>query len=268
MKIGALIPIRLASERLPGKALKDMCGRPVVHHLLDRVVASRHIADPKHVVVCTTTEKFDNPLVSAVESYGCSVFRGAVDDIIKRFGDAMAANGFDAVIQADGDDPLSATEYMDLTMDRLLADRTLDIVTAKGLPLGVATKSFTRAAMNKVLAAYKTEHNDTGFIYFFTKSGLCRHAEIGPVSPDHVHETARLTLDYDVDLELFRCIFDALYKPGEVFGLAELVRFLNANSDLVELNRHVEAQYWQNTAEKVALQYTTNEGALADIKFS
>src|SRR3989304_7528357 len=118
MKIGALIPIRFASERLPGKALKDICGRPVVHHLLDRVVASRHIAHPRHLVVCATTEATDDALVPAVDNYGCSVFRGAVDDIIRRFGEAMAAHGFDAVIQADGDDPLSATEYMDLTMDR------------------------------------------------------------------------------------------------------------------------------------------------------
>ena len=138
MKIGALIPIRLASERLPGKALKDIVGRPVVHHLLDRVAACRHIADPRNVVVCTTTEPSDDALVPAVESYGCSVFRGSVDDIIRRFGDAMAAHGFDAVIQADGDDPLSATEYMDLTMDRLLADPAIDIVTVKGVPLGTA----------------------------------------------------------------------------------------------------------------------------------
>jgi len=260
MKIGALIPIRFASERLPGKALKDICGRPVVHHLLDRVVASRHIADPRHVVVCATTEATDDALVPAVDNYGCSVFRGAVDDIIRRFGDAMAAHGFDAVIQADGDDPLSATEYMDLTMDRLLADRSLDIVTAKGLPLGTATKSFTRGAMNKVLAAYRTERNDTGFIYLFTRSGLCSHAEIDPISPDHVHATARLTLDYPVDLELFRRIFAALYRPGEVFGLAEVVRFLNANPELVELNRHTEAQYWRRTAEKARLEYVDGEG--------
>lgn len=267
MKIGALIPIRLASERLPSKALKDMCGRPVVHHLLDRVAASRHIADPRHVVVCTTTEASDDALVPTVEGYGCSVFRGSIDDIIKRFGDAMAANGFDAVIQADGDDPLSATEYMDLTMDRLLSDPSLDIVTANGLPLGTATKSFTRNAMNKVLASYKTERNDTGFIYFFTKSGLCKHVEIAPASPEHIHETARLTLDYDVDLEFFRRIFDALYRSGQIFGLAELVRFLKAHPDLVEINRAVEEQYWKRTAEKVSLQFRTGDGALADIKF-
>ena len=39
-KIGALIPVRLASERLPGKALLPLGGRPVIAHLLERVFAS------------------------------------------------------------------------------------------------------------------------------------------------------------------------------------------------------------------------------------
>ena len=51
MKIGALIPIRMASERLPGKALKLICDRPVCYHLLDRVVVSRHIETPKDIVI-------------------------------------------------------------------------------------------------------------------------------------------------------------------------------------------------------------------------
>jgi spore coat polysaccharide biosynthesis protein SpsF (cytidylyltransferase family) len=266
MKIGALIPIRLASERLPGKALKDLAGRPVVHHLLDRVAACRHIAGPKDVVVCTTTEPADDALGPVVEAHGCSVFRGSVDDIVRRFGDAMAAHGFDAVVQADGDDPLSATEYMDLTMDRLRADPALDIVTVTGVPLGTATKSFTRRAMDKVLAAYRTERNDTGFIYFFTRSGLCRHVEIDALGPQHVHPTARLTLDYEADLALFRRIFEALYRPGRVFGLAEVVAFLDAHPDLVELNRHVEQEYWRRTAEKAKLEYVASDGSQRAIR--
>ena len=259
MRIGALIPVRLASERLPGKALLDLGGRPVIHHLLDRAAASRHIASPADVVVCTTEEAGDDPLVGAVGAYGASVFRGATDDIIRRFGDAIAAFGFDAVIQADGDDPLSATEYMDLTMDRLLADRDLGIVTCSGLPLGTATKSFSRAAMETVLEHYETRANDTGFIYFFTKTGLVRHATIEPVSPDHVHETARLTLDYPEDLDCFRRIVDSL-GGDTVFGLAELVAFLRANPDVVAINADLDEAYWRRTRDKARLSFTDEAG--------
>ncbi len=80
-RIGALIPVRLASERLPGKALKLIAGKPVIHHLLDRVFACRYV-EPGNVVVCTTEDRSDDPLVAAVEGYGASVFRGAADDVI------------------------------------------------------------------------------------------------------------------------------------------------------------------------------------------
>lgn len=265
MKIGALIPVRLASERLPGKALADIAGRPMIAHLLDRVAASSFIRDRKDVVVCTTTAASDDTLEKAVLAEGCSVFRGSVDDIIKRFGDAMAAFGFDVVIQADGDDLLSATECMDATTAALLADPTLDIVTMHGLPLGCATKAFTQAAMEKVLAAYRTEHNDTGFIYFFTKSGLCRHLDLENTESAFRHDTARLTLDYESDLALFRAIFVALYRPGEVFGLAETVAFLNANPDLAASNLAVQKEYWERTVEKSKLTYRDRDGEIRSI---
>lgn len=266
MKIGALIPVRLASERLPGKALADIAGRPMIAHLLDRVAASRFIRDRKNVVVCTTTAASDDPLEAAVRAEGCSAFRGSVDDIIKRFGDAMAAFGFDAVIQADGDDPLSATECMDATTAALLADPALDIVTMRGLPLGCATKSFTRVAMEKVLAAYRTERNDTGFIYFFTRSGLCRHLDLENSEPAFRHGTARLTLDYEADLALFRAIFKALYRSGKVFGLAETVAFLKANPDLAASNLAMQKEYWERTAAKVDLTFVDKCGGARTIQ--
>lgn len=260
MKIGALTPIRLASERLPGKALMDICGRPVVYHLLDRMVASRHVGSPKDVVVCTTEEPTDDPLEDAVREYGCSIFRGNTDDIIRRFGDAMEAFGFDAVIQADGDDPLSALEYMDLTMDRLLSDSAIDIVTSEGLPLGCNVKSFSRVAMEKVLHAYRAGTNDTGFADYFTKAGICEHLTIGPESDEHIHDGARLTLDYDFDLQFFRAIFEALYKEDELFGLADVVALLKANPDLVEINNGIEEEYWERHKAKSVLFYRTPDG--------
>ena len=61
MRIGALIPVRLSSERLPGKALMEFSGRPVLWHLLDRVAASRFV-DVQDIVVCTTLDSDDDPL--------------------------------------------------------------------------------------------------------------------------------------------------------------------------------------------------------------
>lgn len=260
-KIGSLIPIRLASERLPLKAIMKVKNKPLVCHLIDRVYASKHIQHKKDIIICTTKDKSDDKLVKIVKGYGASIFRGDRDDIIKRFNDAISHFDLDYIIQVDGDDIFCATEYMDKTMDTLLEDpKNLDIVTVKGLPLGISSKSFTRKAMERVFDYYRTTQNDTGFIYYFTKTGLCNERIIEPLSKLHILDEARLTLDYKVDLEVFTKIINALYHEDRTFDLKEIVQFLKKNPDVMKINSNLEKEYWERTKEKAQLVYKDSHG--------
>lgn len=266
MNIGALVPIRLKSERLPNKAILKIAGRPVCYHLLDQVCACRYILNKRDVVVCTTKDQSDDVLVDIIHDYGCSVFRGDTDDIIDRFYEAMIEFEFDCVIQADGDDPLSATEYMDVTMEALVKNPNVDIVTVKGLPLGCATKSFRLQALEKVRASYLTKKNDTGFIYYLTKTALCDHLELECAEPTHQHKTARLTLDYQEDFELFAKIIESIKNNGEPLYLADIVRFLEKNRNLAESNIHVDEEYWRRTRLMSNLKYKSVDDQILSIK--
>ena len=254
MKIGALVPVRLASERMPGKALMPIMGKPAILHLLDRIFASRYVK-PEDVILCTTTDKSDDPLEAVAASVGARVFRGSRDDIIDRFHAAIIEFGFDAVIQADGDDPCSDPTYMDLCMDRLLADPELGIVLTEGVPLGLGSKAIRTSAVQTVFNHHVTERNDTGFIYYFTRTDLCRSARIKPIKPEHVHDTARLTLDYPEDLAFFRALFGYLYKEGTVFGIEQIVSLLRRRPELIEINTMVDEEYWRRTHQLAQLEY-------------
>ncbi len=254
MKIGGLIPVRLGSERLPGKAMLTIADRPVISHLLDRVFASRHLS-PDRVVVCTTEDRSDDPLVDLVVATGARVFRGSRDNILDRFAGAVEAFGFDAVIEADGDDPCVDPGYMDRCMDALLADESLGMVTVRGLPLGLASNAIRASVLRTVRDHCLTEQNDTGFMYYFTRTGLCRHAEVSPVAEAHRHETARLTLDYPEDLEFLRALFGELYVPGEVFGVEAIVGLLRRRPDLLTINAGLNERFWERTREKAKLEY-------------
>lgn len=254
MKIGALIPVRLASERMPGKALMPIMGRPAILHLVDRLFTSRYLT-PRDVILCTTTDESDDPLEPLAESVGARVFRGSRDDIIDRFHSAVAEFGFDAVIQADGDDPCSDPAYMDLCMDRLLADPELGIVLTEGLPLGLGSKAIRASAIRTVWSSHVTEQNDTGFIYYFTRTSLCKVARIKPVGPEHVHDKARLTLDYPEDLVFFKELFGELYTREHVFGIGEIVSLLRRRPELIEINSSVDEKYWKRTHQLAQLEY-------------
>jgi len=260
-KIGALIPIRLASERLPNKAIKPLCGKPIVCHLLDRAFDSKYL-QRENVVVCTTKDASDNPLIEIVENYGAKVFRGSRDDILKRFYDTMVKFDFDYVIEIDGDDITAEPRYMDLTMEKLLSDNSLDIVTCYDLPLGLGSKSFSMKAMKKVIQKYKTTQNDTGFIYFFTKTDFCNHVNIKPISKEHIFKKIRLTLDYKEDLEFFEVIFKKLYEENNIFHIDDILNLVKKQPDIVNTNYFLEKEYWERTLDKTKLEYINNNGEI------
>lgn len=248
--IGTLIPIRLGSSRLPQKALRKIAGRPAVHHLLDRCFASRYATQ---VIVCTTNEQTDDALVPVVEERGASVFRGHKDDLIDRLYHAAATYGLDVILQVDGDDICTDTTYMDLCTERLLATGA-DVVYAEGLPLGLSTRVVRAAALRAVFNSYVPGRNDTGFMYYLTRSGMFSVETIHPISDDHVHPTARLTLDYEEDLAFFRAIFDRLYKPNAVFEVGEICRLLRSEPELLALNSGLDERYWERTRDLVSDQ--------------
>ena len=61
MKAVAIIPSRLESSRLPEKALKDICGIPMIIHVLKRCQLSKELSD---VFVATDSEKISDLVLS------------------------------------------------------------------------------------------------------------------------------------------------------------------------------------------------------------
>lgn len=264
MRIGALIPVRLASERMPGKALLPIAGRAAILHLIDRLCVSKFLV-PHQVILCTTEDPGDDPLLEIAQVSGAQVFRGNRDNIVDRLYQAVLKFGFDVVVQVDGDDPCSDTTYMDLCVERLLADPSLDIVLTDGLPLGLGSKAIRTAAIRTVWDHHVTQRNDTGFIYYFTRTGLCKTAFVKPLRPEHIHAEARLTLDYPQDLEFFEALFQELYTAGSVFGIDAIVSLLRRRPELVKINASREKEYWIRTKELTNLEYRIN-GKIIKIK--
>ncbi len=255
-QVGALIPVRLASERLPRKALIPIRGKPSIFHLLDRVFLCSYVC-PESVVVCTTTDSSDDDLVAAVKEYGANVFRGPVDDLIKRLYDAMKEFSFTHVVQVDGDDITAETDYMNITMNCLLENGSkYDVVSCSGLPLGIASKSISRSGLQKVFSAYQTTDNDTGFGELFTEARICENMVVNPITPNHRCENLRLTLDYEEDLEFFRMLFDALYKEGSVFHLDEILQYVKSNPQAASINSGVQNEYWARWSQKKQIFYS------------
>ena len=81
MKVVAVIQARMGSTRLPGKVMMDLAGEPMMARVVSRTGRARSVDD---VVVATTTQDADDPIVRLCEERGWGVFRGSEDDVLDR----------------------------------------------------------------------------------------------------------------------------------------------------------------------------------------
>lgn len=245
------VPVRLSSERLPGKCLLDLHGHPVLHHLIERVRACRYIEGSEQIVICTTTASADDPLEAFAAARGVRCFRGDENDIVRRFRDAADWVGAEVILEIDGDDPLCAPESMDSVLDHLLANDDLEFVGARGLPLGLAPRCFTRDALRRVMERRVPGDQDTGYELLFTESGWVKCGYVGE-GEKYSGSEARFTLDYDEDFAFLEAVLTELYVPGEVFGVRRIEALLAVKPELIEINSGVAETYWARWNERAS----------------
>jgi 3-deoxy-manno-octulosonate cytidylyltransferase (CMP-KDO synthetase) len=101
LEVVAIIPARYASTRLPGKALADIDGRPMIEHVYRRVAASPVVS---RVIVATD----DLRIATTVNEFGGQVRLTRVDHQTgtDRLAEVAAGLLCDVVVNVQGDEPL------------------------------------------------------------------------------------------------------------------------------------------------------------------
>ena len=80
--IKIIIQARLGSTRLPGKILKEVIGKPLLQHMIERLKFSEYSKD---VIIATTKKSSDDPIVSLLEKIEIPYYRGDENDVLDRY---------------------------------------------------------------------------------------------------------------------------------------------------------------------------------------
>src|SRR5436309_5149060 len=101
LSVVAVIPARYASTRLPGKALADIDGRPMIEHVYRRVSASPIVSQ---VIVATD----DLRIATRVSGFGGRVrlTKATHETGTDRLAEVAASLDCDVVVNVQGDEPL------------------------------------------------------------------------------------------------------------------------------------------------------------------
>ena len=128
-----VIPARYASERLPGKPLLDILGKPMIAHVCDRARESSAV----EVVVATDDER----IADACEQYGVAVcmtgnqHRSGTERIAE-VADIMDWSNDKVVVNLQGDEPTMPASLIDQCAG-LLGDSDADLATLASPLLGL-----------------------------------------------------------------------------------------------------------------------------------
>lgn len=162
MKTLCVIPARYASTRLPGKPLADICGKPMIVRVYERAVQAKRLDD---VVVATD----DQRVKTAVESHGGKAVMTRVDhstgtDRLTEVVTAAPYDGYDLIINVQGDEPLIEPELIDSLAREFEQDEELMMATVK--------TAITEEAEQKNPNNVKVVTDKNGYALYFSRSLL------------------------------------------------------------------------------------------------
>jgi len=241
----AVIQARMGSTRLPGKVLESIRGWPLVLWTAVAVAATPGVDE---VVVATTKEREDDPLVAQLTDHRIAVHRGSVHDVLRRVVDAAGPYGPNVVLRQTADNPFPDPTVMASQL-RLLADGSFDYVGIAGLPLGIGAEVVGWSAL---VAADReaTEPADREHVlpYVYARPGRFSIGSLPPLASPSRH--GRYTVDTPADLAFARAVAERL-PIDQVPTLADLEAVLAAEPELARLNAAIE-QRGHETSELAA----------------
>ncbi|MCA9459831.1 MAG: N-acetylneuraminate synthase family protein, partial [Nanoarchaeota archaeon] len=226
------IIVRMKSARLPKKALAMLGNQSIIEHLIDRMKTCK-MAD--EVMLCTSTNPQDACLLDVAKKKGIPSMTGDELDVLKRLIDAGEMVNADIVLRVTGDNPLTSPKFIDDAIKRHLETGN-DYTFTRHQPQGTKGEIFSIEALRKAYKMAEDSSFSEYLTWYFTDNPDIFRMENMQVPENVRRPEYRFTVDTPEDLEMMREIYKNLYKEGEIISLADAVKFVDENPDVLKIN--------------------------------
>lgn len=254
-----IIQARMGSERLPGKILAPLAGRPVLGLLVDRIRNAR----VDEWWLATSSDPADDVTEAWGFELGLRVFRGHPTDVLSRFVAIGQETGVDWMIRATADNPFLDAPVVDClieTRDQDERAKRADAIRLEGglplssgsggletsgpersprLPIGYGVELVRRSALAQAqqeIPANEPHHrvHVTSWLYARARVESFPTPPGWPDRPDW-----RWTLDTYEDLAMARSAFRAFGPCADTIDYPAMVAQLDEHPEIVAMNRHI-----------------------------
>jgi len=225
----AIVQARTTSSRFPRKVLADLAGQPVLAWVLRRARA----ASVDDIVVATTVNDTDDPLVAVAEREGARWFRGDERDVLGRYAGAAREAGADAVVRLTADCPMLDPEVVDRVIGALLdAPEAVDYSTnviERTFPRGLDTEAMfvdVLARAHRMAVSPEAREHVTWFIRE-ERPDLFEHRS---VTADTDDSDLEWSIDDREDLERVRALYASLDLASRPLPYRDVVAHVRSSA--------------------------------------
>lgn len=247
-KAVAIIGARLSSTRLPGKQLLDLAGQPIIAHIVNRL---RQVPQLSEIIVATTNEDVNKPLVEWAASHGVTAFdwSGDQNDVVGRVDAAFQASGADRFVYVCGDCPLIEPKTIEKLLDASQGIKQGGIAllepATSGKPfIHEGFDVFNKPLWNRMVSVahepFEREH--IGAVYFHlnkVEPEVVSRVDEDPVFAEIDH---RLSVDTPMDYAFAQTVYEEWYRShgaDQIVDLKWVISKLRSDPQLVAINAHV-----------------------------
>tara|TARA_B100001123_G_scaffold450137_1_gene618746 strand:- start:3609 stop:5633 length:2025 start_codon:yes stop_codon:yes gene_type:complete len=223
----------MGSNRLPGKILADISGKPMLGHVIAQVKAASTI---KRIVVATSDNYLDDSIIKYCASIGVECFRGSELDVLDRYYQAARFYNANPIVRITGDCPLIDPSVID-TVVKSFFESGCDYATNTlryTYPDGLDTEVFSFEALARAWKeANKQSDREHVTPYIRTSDIFSVYNVENEV--DLSSRNLRWTVDEESDLDFVRSVCDNLTDCSPIL-MNDILGLLDQKPDLLNSN--------------------------------
>ena len=234
MNTVAIVQARLGSLRLPGKVLRKIGNQTSIERQIDRI---RLASTLDSVVLATTELEQDDELAFFAETRGWNLFRGAGDDVLRRYVDASLEHNADLVVRITGDCPLIDPGVVDevVRMAQTGDAEYYSNIEPPTYPNGLDVEVFP---ISSLLWASQNTPLMEDREHVTTKLRKSPHVKRANLVWSEDLSGERWTLDTQEDLQVITNVFES-FRWGNDFSWLDIMELRNSQPAPFEANRHL-----------------------------
>ena len=228
----AILQARCSSTRLPNKVIKNIVGKSMIIHQIDRIKKSNLI---NKLVVATTEDSSDDILVEILKDNNIDFYRGDLKDVLDRFYNITQIYNPTHIVRLTGDCPLTDWNIIDKVIKIHIENNNdytcncLEYSFPDGLDVEIMKTDVLKEAWKKARLPSQREH----VTLYINRN---RDYKIENIKNETDLSMHRWTVDEEVDYIFVKEVYERLYIKNKYFTMDDILNLLKEEKELFNIN--------------------------------